>query len=219
MESSSRPARTAQELRRLIEHRLLDTHPSTDPAMSGSRLMADMDPLIQKIFPASFRAAAVLIPIIHHPHELTVLFTQRSQSLRTHAGQVSFPGGRIEEADAGPYEAALRETREEIGLAAEHITLAGYLDPQLTLSGFWISPVVAFVQPGFTLQVDHREVDETFEVPLEFILNSANHVPVKRVAHGVTFPSIELHYEGRMIWGVTAQMLLTLYRQIEIGSR
>ena len=220
MPSSSRqPPRTAEELRGLIEHRLLDTHPSTDPALSGSRLLADMDPLIQKIMPASWRAAAVLIPIIHHPNELTVLFTQRSQSLRTHAGQVSFPGGRMEEGDAGPFEAALRETHEEIGLPAQYITLAGYLDPQLTLSGFWISPVVAFIQPGFALQVDHREVDETFEVPLEFILNPANHVPVDRVVNGVTFPTIELHYEGHKIWGATAQMLLTLYRQIEIGSR
>ena len=81
------------------------------------------------------------------------------------------------------------------------------------------SPVVAFIQPGFALQVDHREVDETFEVPLEFILNPANHVPVDRVVNGVTFPTIELHYEGHKIWGATAQRLLTLYRQIEIGSR
>lgn len=219
MPDSSRPQRTAADLRALIEHRLFDTHPSTDPAQARARLIADTDPLIEKLLPSPLRAAAVLIPIIHHPNELTVLFTQRSPNLRTHAGQVSFPGGRIEAEDEGPLEAALRETEEEIGIAREYIALAGYLDPHLTLTGFWISPVVAFVRPGFTLRVDHREVDETFEAPLEFFLDPANHTPGVRLVGSTPIPVVDLHYAGRTIWGATANMMLSLYRQIEIGSR
>jgi 8-oxo-dGTP pyrophosphatase MutT (NUDIX family) len=219
MPSSSRPRRTAEELRALIEHRLVDTHPPTDPAQSGAMLTAEMDPLIAKMLPSRLIAAAVLIPIVHRPNGLTVLFTQRSANLRNHAGQVSFPGGRMEPDDEGPYGAALRETEEEIGLSREFISLAGYLDPHLTLTGFWISPVVAFVRPGFTLTVDHREVDETFEAPLEFFLDPANHTAGERIVNGTAIPVIDLHYEGRVIWGATANMMLTLYRQIEIGSR
>lgn len=217
--SPKKSTRTARQLRALIEHRFLDTHPSTDPSLARSAMGPEMDPLLEKILPPTLRAAAVLIPIIDHADELTVLFTQRSTNLRTHAGQVSFPGGRIENDDPGPLEAALRETHEEIGLASEFITPAGYLDPHLAMSGFWITPVIAFVRPGFTLQVDHREVDDTFEVPLEFILDSTNHIPRERLVSGVAVPTLEFHYEGRKIWGATANMLLTFYRQIEIGSR
>lgn len=219
MQAARRPHRTAQDLRVLIERRLADTHPSTDPAQARHGLLDESDPLLAKILPPALHAAAVLIPIVHHAEELTVLFTQRSQTLRTHAGQVSFPGGRVENGDGGPLQAALRETREEIGLAPEFITLAGYLDPHMALSGFWITPVVAFVRPGFTLQVDHREVDETFEVPLEFILDPANHGRGERVWLGSLVPFYEIRYAGRYIWGATAAMLVALYRQIEAVNR
>lgn len=219
MQPSRQSTRTAHELRALIEHRLIDTHPSNDPATARSALGPELDPLLEKIIPQPLHAAAVLVPIVHHPDTLTVLFTQRSPNLRTHAGQVSFPGGRIEADDPSPLDAALRETWEEIGLASEFITPAGYLDPHLAMSGFWITPVVAFVRPGFTLQVDHREVDDTFEVPLEFILDPANHLAHERVMSGVTVPVYEFTYAGRRIWGATANMLLSLYRQIEIGNR
>jgi 8-oxo-dGTP pyrophosphatase MutT (NUDIX family) len=212
--------RSARELRALIEHRLLDTHPSTDPAQAHFvGRPRDMDPLVAKFLPKKPLAAAVLVPIVDHPEELTVLLTLRSSTLRNHAGQVSFPGGRIESADGGPLQAALRETEEEIGLGREFITVAGYLDPQLVLTGFWVTPVVAFVRPGFTLQVDRGEVDDTFEVPLEFILDPANHRQNERAWNGTTVPFYEIHYQGRNVWGATAAMLITLYRQIELGSR
>lgn len=219
MQSTRQPKRTARELRALIEHRLLDTHPSTDPATARSALGPELDPLLEKIIPKPLRAAAVLVPIVAHPTELTVLFTQRSPNLRTHAGQVSFPGGRIEADDPDALAAAIRETEEEIGLGREFIAPAGYLDPHLAMSGFWITPVVAFVRPGFTLRVDHREVDDTFEVPLEFILDPANHIPRERVVSGVTVPTLEFEHDGRRIWGATANMLLSFYRTIEIGNR
>lgn len=219
MQSSRKPERTARELRALIEHRLLDTHPSTDPATARSALGPELDPLLEKIIPRPLRAAAVLVPIVAHEDELTVLFTQRSPNLRTHAGQVSFPGGRIETDDPGPLEAAIRETQEEIGLDPSFIEPTGYLDPHLAMSGFWITPVIAFIRPGFTLQVDHREVDDTFEVPLEFIFDPANHIPRERVVSGVTVPTLEFEHDGRRIWGATANMLLSFYRQIEIGNR
>jgi 8-oxo-dGTP pyrophosphatase MutT (NUDIX family) len=210
MQSSHNSNRTPDELRALIERRLLHSEPAQDPSEARARLMLEVDPLIDKLLPASVRASAVLIPIIHRPEQLTVLFTQRASSLRNHAGQVSFPGGRIEMEDAGIMEAALRETWEEIGLSGEFITVAGYLEPQLTMTGFWIAPVVAFVRPGFTLRPDHREVDSTFEVPLEYILRPDSFVQSLQTFQGVTRPVVSLEYEGRKIWGATARMLQAL---------
>lgn len=156
----------------------------------------------------------MLIPIVEHLHGLTVLLTQRSAELRRHAGQISFPGGRIEPGDAGPLEAALRETEEEIGLPREHVTFAGYLEPHLVLSGYWITPVIGFVQPGFTLKLDQREVHSTFEVPLTHILDPANHQVRQRTLGDTTFQVYDIPYGEHNIWGATAGMLLGLYRLV-----
>lgn len=211
--------RTARDLRALIQRRLAGTHPPTDPAQARvAGWTRELDPLLEKFMPKSPLAAAVLVPIVDHGHELTVLLTQRSAHLRNHAGQVSFPGGRIESADGGPLNAALRETEEEIGLPREFIEVAGYLDPQLILSGFWVTPVVGFIRPGFALTVDHKEVDSTFEVPLEYILDAANHIPRERMLGDMKFELQDIHYDGRIVWGATAAMLLKLYRLIEFGG-
>ncbi len=200
-------------LRRLIEERLKDTRPPTDPQASlPAGFSIEVAAHVREFFPAAPAAAAVLVPIVDHDDGLSVLLTQRASHLRTHAGQISFPGGRIEPTDAGPLDAALRETEEEIGLSRQHVTFAGYLDPQLVLTGFWVTPVVAFVQPGFALTLDRREVESTFEAPLAHILDAANHHSRERVIGSTRVQVYDIPYGPHHIWGATAGMLMGLYR-------
>lgn len=165
-------------------------------------------------FPSAPTPAAVLIPLVEREPEPTVLLTQRATQLRNHAGQISFPGGRIEPSDSGPATAALREAQEEVGLAERFVSIVGYLPDHVLLSGFRVTPVVGFVRPGFELLVDADEVQDTFEVPLGFVFEPANH-RLRRRRFGVGEAEIELYdipFGERNIWGATAGMLLTLYR-------
>ncbi|HEY6483624.1 MAG TPA: CoA pyrophosphatase [Steroidobacteraceae bacterium] len=168
----------------------------------------------EDFFPPDPIAAAVLIPLVEHPEELTVLLTQRASQLKNHAGQISFPGGRIEPDDAGAREAALREAREEIGLEARFVRIVGYLPDHIIISGFRVTPVVAFVQPGFVLALDAHEVQDTFEVPLRHIFAPANHRVRRRRFGDDELELLDIHYEDRNIWGATAGMLLNLYREV-----
>jgi 8-oxo-dGTP pyrophosphatase MutT (NUDIX family) len=200
-------------LRRLIEDRLRDTRPPTDPGNAlPAGFSAEVASAVRQYFPASPAAAAVLVPIVDHEQGLSVLLTQRATHLKNHAGQISFPGGRIEPTDDGPLAAALRETEEEIGLAREHVSFAGYLDPQLVLTGYWVTPVVAFVQPGFSLRLDEREVAATFEVPLAHILDESNHLSRERMLGTTAVRVYDIPYGEHHIWGATAGMLMGLYR-------
>ena len=202
-------------LRRLIEARLQDTHPATDAfAAFPGGLTPEADLAIREYFPSQPRAAAVLVPIVDHSSGLTVLLTERASHLKNHPGQISFPGGRIEPSDGGPLEAALRESEEEIGLPREHVQVVGYLNPYLVISGFWITPVVAFVRPGFVLQADASEVASTFEVPLTHILDAANHQARERVLGNVSIQVHDIPYLQHNIWGATAAVLMSLYRLI-----
>jgi 8-oxo-dGTP pyrophosphatase MutT (NUDIX family) len=165
-------------------------------------------------FPPDPRPAAVLIPLVGREPDPTVLLTQRATQLRDHAGQISFPGGRIEASDAGPAAAALREAREEIGLDERFVSIVGYLPDHVLLTGFRVTPVVAFVRTGFELLPEPQEVHDTFEVPLSFIFEPANH-RLRRRRFGGGEAEVELYdipYGERNIWGATAGMLLTLYR-------
>ena len=164
-------------------------------------------------FPADPRPAAVLVPLVQRA-ELTVLLTQRATQLRNHAGQISFPGGRIEPHDADPREAALREAHEEIGLESSFVSVVGYLPDHVVMTGFRVTPVVAFVTPGFELLLDSEEVENTFEVPVSFIFDPRNH-RLRLRRSGFTGEEVEfcdIPYGERNIWGATAGMLLTLYR-------
>lgn len=206
-------------LRRLIEERLKDSRPPVDAAeaVPAGFSVSTFDDSVRQFFPPAPVAAAVLVPIVDHDDGLSVLLTQRATHLKHHPGQISFPGGRIEAGDDGPLAAALRETEEEIGLSREHVTFAGYLEPQLVLTGFWVTPVVAFVRPGFALRLDSREVDATFEVPLTHILDTANHLSRERMLGTTPVRVYDIPYGNRHIWGATAGMLMGLYRLLSPG--
>ena len=159
------------------------------------------------------RPAAVLIAVVDRP-EPTVLLTQRSAHLNDHAGQISFPGGKIDPTDASPLDAALREANEEVGLDREFIDPVGYLDLYGTAFGFRILPTVARVRPGFTLRVSAAEVDDVFEVPLAFLMNPANHQIHSKEFRGIERLYYAMPYEERYIWGATAGILRVLYERI-----
>jgi 8-oxo-dGTP pyrophosphatase MutT (NUDIX family) len=156
------------------------------------------------------KAAAVLVPIVEHADGLTVLLTKRTDHLADHAGQVSFPGGRIEPEDPDPEYAALREAREEVGLPAEQVEIVGRLDMYHTRTGYEVTPVVGLVRPPLSLLPDPYEVAEVFEVPLSFVLDPVNHELHQRELRGRMRTFYVLPYEGRYIWGATAAMLVNL---------
>ena len=201
------------ELKRLIEARLQDSVPRTDLAqarLGGST--GGTAELIERLSAERIRPAAVLVPLVDRPDGLTVLLTERAATLKNHAGQVSFPGGRLEAADETPLAAALRETEEEIGLRREFVRVIGYLDSFLILTGFHVVPVVGFVTPGFTLHPDPTEVAAVFEVPLTHIFDDANHQMHTREFEGNTLHVYTIANADRPIWGATAGMLMALYR-------
>ncbi len=199
-----------------IRARLANTQPRhgiEDWIVPG--LSAQESQRYRAFFPAAAIPAAVLMPLVEH-EEPTVLLTQRATQLRNHAGQISFPGGRMEANDSSPQAAALREAGEEIGLEERFVSVAGYLADHVLLSGFRVTPVVGFVRPGFELRLDATEVQDTFEVPLSYVFEPANHRPRRR-RFGFGEAEVELcdiPYGERYIWGATAGMLLTLYRLV-----
>ncbi len=160
------------------------------------------------------RPAAVLVPIIDRPGGLTVLLTRRSPNLSSHAGQVAFPGGRIDESDDGPVGAALRETEEETGIPPSFVTPVGLLDPYETGSGFVIIPVVAVLAEGCTPRANPGEVDEIFEVPLDFLMDTANHQRHSAVWQGRERRYYAMPYESHNIWGATAGMIVNLRERL-----
>jgi 8-oxo-dGTP pyrophosphatase MutT (NUDIX family) len=159
---------------------------------------------------AALRPAAVLVPLIEHEGGWSVLLTQRTAHLSAHAGQISFPGGRIEAADTDAVAAALRETEEEVGLARDHVSVIGRLDTYVTGTGFEITPIVGVIAPPYQLTIDPYEVAEAFEVPLSYVLDPRNHNRTERESAGRTRVFFVLPYEGRNIWGATAGMLVNL---------
>jgi 8-oxo-dGTP pyrophosphatase MutT (NUDIX family) len=159
------------------------------------------------------RPAAVLIPVVDHPQP-TVLLTQRAPHLTDHAGQISFPGGKIDVTDASPLATALREAEEEIGLSREFVDPIGYLDLYGTSFGFRILPTVARVRPGFRLHINKSEVDDAFEVPLAFLMDPANHQVHSREFRGMERSYYAMPFAERYIWGATAGILRVLYERI-----
>ena len=174
----------------------------------------DLNPDLRAIDPLKTRrAAAVLVPIVLHEPELTVLLTQRTDHLASHAGQVAFPGGKIEPREDA-LAAALRETREETGLDQSYIEPIGFLDAYLTRTSFEVVPVVALVKPGFVLAPHEGEVAAVFEVPLRFLMSQENHARHSREWLGKERFFYAMPYGERYIWGATAGMIMNLYDRL-----
>ena len=163
---------------------------------------------------AASTAASVLIPLISHPQGLTVLFTQRTTHLRSHSGQVSFPGGRAEPGDASAEFTALRETEEEIGLRPSAVEVLGRLPDYRTRTGYRVTPVVGLLTPPVAFRPDPNEVAEIFEVPLVFLLDERNRQRRTREFQGQQVGYYVFEYGEKVIWGATAGMLVNLHKML-----
>jgi 8-oxo-dGTP pyrophosphatase MutT (NUDIX family) len=214
--ASATQSATADFFDRARQRLKLDVPPAlTDPNAQGVRRGdLDLDPALwERAGVSATKPAAVLIPIVERS-TLTVLLTLRTAELASHAGQIAFPGGRIDPNDESPVAAATREAEEEIGLAPGLIEPIGYLDLYLTFSGFRILPTVARVKPDFTLTLNPWEVVESFEVPLEFLMTPANHQRKTRDWKGIARDYYAIPFENRYIWGITAGILRNLYERV-----
>jgi 8-oxo-dGTP pyrophosphatase MutT (NUDIX family) len=160
------------------------------------------------------RNAAVLIPVVDHRDGASVILTKRTETLRSHAGQIAFPGGRLDPTDPTPEYAALRETEEEIGLSPDEIEVVGRMPDYVTGSGFRIAPILSVVKPGFHLTINEDEVDDAFEVPLAFLMDPANHNRDSRIWQEQERYFYTMPFGERYIWGVTAGIIRTLYERL-----
>lgn len=210
---------TAPEFRNLARERL-NPAPSEaifDPRTGRSWARSDFDLNPELLADLALmeppRPAAVLVPVVAR-RELTVLLTVRTDHLPTHAGQIAFPGGKVEAVDSGPMATAIREAQEEIGLKPRHIEPLGYLDSYRSSSGFHIMPVVALIEPSFSLAPDPSEVADTFEVPLSFLMNAANHQQHSREWRGRLRHFYAIPFGNRYIWGATAGMIKNLHERL-----
>jgi 8-oxo-dGTP pyrophosphatase MutT (NUDIX family) len=204
---------------------VLDTHPVLTRNWIRERLRRDPAPLPSADVPA-YRLppervaipAAVLVPLVSRAAGVTVLLTQRTAHLNDHAGQISFPGGRVDAGDVDRIDTALREAHEETGLPRERVEPLGVLPEYDIPTGFRVTPVVGWVEPPFTLRPDPFEVADVFEVPLTFFLEPANHRCHVDVRDGQRRHYYSMPYEGRNIWGATAGMLHVLYRVLKCAA-
>lgn len=168
--------------------------------------------------PAELRAAAVLVPLVDRVGALSVLLTQRTENMPSHAGQIAFPGGRKQAEDDSLVITALRETEEEVGIDRSFVDVVGSIDTYVTRTGYAVTPVVGFVRPAFTLKPDPREVADIFEVPLDFFLDPANHHVHSRTWQGRERRYYAMPYGERYVWGATAGMIKNLYHILADGG-
>jgi len=207
---------TASEFFSRAQERLTFDVPAgfADPNVIPRHDQQDADPaVVAAIAGVRPSLAAVLVPIIERD-EPSVLLTQRTAHLADHAGQISFPGGKIDASDESPVAVALREAEEEIALPRRFVEPIGYLDVHMTPFGHRILPVLARVRPGFTVRFNKGEVDDAFEVPLAFLMTPQNHKRESRNWNGLTIRLYAMPFGGRNIWGATAGILRNLYERV-----
>ena len=205
-----------EALRRELRNRLTGCQYADTDLRVGAVSRSAMERL-RTLFPLQPIRAAVLIPLVDRGDELTVLLTHRASDLKHHAGQISFPGGRMEPGDDNAVAAALRETEEEIGLRREFVDVIGCLPDHVVVSGYRVTPVVGLVRPGFELVLDPTEVTGTFEAPLRHLLDPATHARRMHRIGDQDLEVLDLPWGGHTIWGATAGMILTL-RELLGGS-
>lgn len=162
----------------------------------------------------TLRDAAVLVPLVDYGEHTKIILTQRTTKMRTHSGQVAFPGGAIDPEDGSPEVAAMREAEEEIGLPRSFVEPVGRLPQYLTPTGFRITPVLAVVRRDYPMTINPSEVEDAFEVPLSFLMDPSNHRRESRIWEGKERHFYTMPYGDRYIWGVTAGILRTLYERL-----
>ena len=199
----------------LLRERLAGTRLPSDPTdvtmpPGSEQWPADM----RKALTESLQPAGVLIPVIEREPGLSVLLTQRAAELKHHAGQISFPGGRMEAHDSDIQATALRETYEEVGIPPDKVSVIGYLEPMPTVTGYAVTPIIGVIESPDTLNIDHNEVELVFEVPLAFLLDRRNARAGEREFRGRKVAIVEFLYEQHRIWGATAYMLIELREKV-----
>lgn len=192
-----------------LARRLQGSAPRHEPAdwRLGTHPVAQLEPALRELMPATLAPAAVLVGLVDHPGDPALLLTVRADALARHAGQIAFPGGRIEDSDVSPAAAALREAREEIGLDDARVAVLGYLPDHLVLTGYRVTPVVARIPPDVSLRLDPAEVAQLFELPWSALLDESICVHGERSFGGVRVKVRDIHYAGHRIWGLTAAIL------------
>jgi 8-oxo-dGTP pyrophosphatase MutT (NUDIX family) len=196
----------------LAAERLRPESPHAEEALANPRGDHSLDN-VPLVYPLTPKPAAVLVPVIMR-EEPMLLLTERAAHLRQHSGQIAFPGGRVDPTDASVLDAACREATEEIGLDSRFISPLGYLDPYLSTTNYLVMPVVARVSPSYTLNINHAEVADAFEVPLGFLMDPARHELHSREFRGRLRRYYAMPYQGRYIWGVTAGIIRNLYERL-----
>lgn len=169
--------------------------------------------------PPKVRAAAVLVPLIEREHGTTMLFTRRTEHLKDHPGQICFPGGGVEQVDTNPAATAVRETSEELGIDPDLIELVGSMSPLVTGTGFSITPVVGFLSNKSVWAPHHHEVEEVFEIPLNFLVDERNHAMMNHEHQGQFYRLWSMPYEDKFVWGATAQIIRTMYESIASAGK
>lgn len=185
--------------------------PFADDDCGDHRLNPDLRDMIVR---DGLRDAAVLIPVVDRRDGASVILTKRTEKLRSHSGQIAFPGGRLDPTDPTPEYAALRETEEEIGLAPSYVEVVGRMPDYVSGSGFRIAPILSVVRPGFRLSINPDEVDDIFEVPLAFLMNPQNHTRESRIWQNKERHFYTMPFGERYIWGLTAGIIRTLYERL-----
>ena len=203
----------------MIRERILRRFAGTQPRheLTDWRVLgidAERSARLVRHFPKDPVPAAVLVPLVDRPTGMTVLLTQRASQLARHAAQIAFPGGRVDDTDADVASAALREAQEEIGLEPARVQVFGYLPDHVVISGFRVTPVLGLVTPPFSLELNPHEVAGVFEVPLDHVLDSANHKARLRKVGDEEMLLYDIPWQGQNIWGATAGMLLTFVRML-----